>query len=78
MRSRLLVVKCSVWRLVISGIIAAALGASAYGPKLARLSCWARAGNQTASEHCLRKCGTNPTVLDQRNPSDLHTLTRAY
>jgi len=29
---------------------------------------------QTASEHCLRQCGMKPTVLDQRNPSDLHML----
>ena len=29
---------------------------------------------QTASEHCLRLCGMKPTVLDQRNLSDLHTL----
>ena len=27
-------------------------------------------GVQTALEHCLRQCGTKPTVLDQRNPSD--------
>jgi hypothetical protein len=31
-------------------------------------------GLQTASEHCLRLCGMKPTVLDQRNPLDLHML----
>ncbi len=29
-----------------------------------------RPDTQTASEHCLRQCGTKPTVLDQRHPSD--------
>ena len=29
---------------------------------------------QTASEHCLRQCGVKPTVLDHRNPSNLHML----
>jgi hypothetical protein len=30
---------------------------------------------QTASEHCLHLWGMKPTVLDQRNPSDLHVVT---
>ena len=30
--------------------------------------------SQTASEHCLHQWGMKPTVLDQRNPSDLHIL----
>jgi hypothetical protein len=34
----------------------------------------AEATQQTASEHCLHRCGMKPTVLDQRNPSDLHIL----
>jgi hypothetical protein len=29
---------------------------------------------QTASQHCLRQCGTKPTVLDQRNPLNVHML----
>jgi hypothetical protein len=42
--------------------------------------CWTtlrvdhRAWTQTASEHCLRLWGMKLTVLDQRNPSDLHTF----
>ena len=33
---------------------------------------------QTASEHYLPPWGMKPTVLDQRNPLDLHTLTRTH
>jgi hypothetical protein len=28
----------------------------------------------TKTQHCLRQWGMKPTVLYQRNPSDLHTL----
>jgi hypothetical protein len=34
--------------------------------------------DQTASQHCLPPWGMKPTVLDQRNLSDLHMLTLAY
>ena len=33
---------------------------------------------QTASEHYLPPWGMKPTVLDQRNPLDLHPLTRTH
>jgi hypothetical protein len=33
---------------------------------------------QTASEHYLPPWGMKPTVLDQRNPLDLHTLTLTH
>jgi hypothetical protein len=33
---------------------------------------------QTTSEHHLPPWGMKPTVLDQRNLLDLHTLTRTY
>jgi hypothetical protein len=33
---------------------------------------------QTTSEHCLLWWGMKPTVLDQRNLVDLHTLTLTH
>jgi hypothetical protein len=38
----------------------------------------ALAVEQTASEHCLPLWGMKPTVLNQRNLLDLHTLTLTH